>query len=255
MNLEFSPDHEAMRQQVRKLLAGARPRGAFEGTRDPTGVGDAALWRQLAELGWLATAVPDAHGGSGLDALALCVLAEEAGRHLAAVPLTASACSFTHALLGFANDPAVQALLPRLADGSACGVLLTDDCWPPGAQLRETMAGAVLSGRARNVLDGAAATHALSMAGDGAEARLVLFAIDERSRAAMAPAPLDLLHPCCRCWPAVTLPARRGSACCTTTRCSSPSSSSGAPRPRSMRRAATACSATPSAARSARSRR
>ena len=197
MNLEFSPDHEAMRQQVRKLLAGARPRGAFEGTRDPGGVGDAALWRQLAELGWLATAVPDAHGGSGLDALALCVLAEEAGRHLAAVPLTASACSFTHALLGFANDPAVQALLPRLADGSACGVLLTDDCWPPGAQLRETMAGAVLSGRARNVLDGAAATHALSMAGDGAEARLVLFAIDERSRAAMAPAPLDLLHPCC----------------------------------------------------------
>src|SRR5258706_7027467 len=119
MNLEFSADHEAMRQAFRKLLATSRPRAAFEGPRDPGGIGDVALGGQLADMGWLATGVPEAHGGSGLDAVALCVLAEEAGRRLAAVPLTASACSFTHGLLGFSGEPAVQALFPRLADGSA----------------------------------------------------------------------------------------------------------------------------------------
>jgi acyl-CoA dehydrogenase len=197
MNLEFSADHEAMRLEFRKLLAAARPRSAFEAARGPAGVGDAELWRQLAELGWLATAVPEAHGGSGLDALSLCVLAQEAGRHLAAVPFTASACSFTHALLGWTDEPAVQALLPSLADGSARGVLLTEDCWPRSAELRDGGGSLVLSGRARNVLDGATATHALALATEGAVERLVLLAIDDTMRGLVANAPLDLLHPCC----------------------------------------------------------
>ena len=197
MNLEFSAELEAMRQAFRKLLATARPRLAFEAPRDPGGIGDAALWRQLAEGGWLATAVPEAQGGSGLDAVALCVLAEEAGRQLAAVPLTASACGFTHALIAFRAEPAVQAVLQGLAEGSARGVLFTDDCWPRGTELRESGPTTVLSGRARNVLDGVAATHGLALAGQGAEARLVLFEIDAGAHRPVAAAPLDLLHPCC----------------------------------------------------------
>jgi alkylation response protein AidB-like acyl-CoA dehydrogenase len=200
MNLEFSADHEAMRQAFRKLLATARPRVALEascGEGNEGGIGDAALWRQLAGQGWLGTAIPESHGGSGLDAVALCVLAEEAGRHLAAVPLTASACSFTHALLRHADEPRVGALLPRLADGSARGVLLTDDCWPRGALLHDCDGRTLMNGVARQVLDGAAVTHALALAGEGAGARLVLVAIEAHARRAVATAPLDLLHPCC----------------------------------------------------------
>jgi alkylation response protein AidB-like acyl-CoA dehydrogenase len=197
MNLEFSADDEAMRRAFRELLATSRPRAAFDGERDPGGMGDGALWRRLADGGWLATAIPEAHGGSGLDAVALCVLAEEAGRHLAAVPLTASACSFTHALLGFTGDAAVRALLPRLADGSARGVLLTDDCWPRSAELRDSAAGPAVVGRARNVLDGAAVTHALALAGAGGDAGLALVEIGEAARRPPAASPLDLLHPCC----------------------------------------------------------
>ena len=201
MNLQFTADHEAMRLEFRKLLAAARPRSAFEGPRDPGGVGlhvgDGALWQQLAELGWLATAVPEAQGGSGLDAQSLCVLAEEAGRQLAAVPFTASACGFTHALLAFTDEPAVRSLLPRLADGSARGVLLSDDCWPRSPELRADAGQVTLSGRARNVLDGAASTHALALAGEGSAARLVLFDIADEARGPAAPKPLDLLHPCC----------------------------------------------------------
>ena len=83
---------------------------------------DRTLWQRLADLGWLGTAVPEAHGGSGLDAVTLCVLAEEAGRALAAVPFTASACGFAHALAlaaTSADERACAALWPRLVDGSA----------------------------------------------------------------------------------------------------------------------------------------
>jgi alkylation response protein AidB-like acyl-CoA dehydrogenase len=198
MNLGFSADHEAMRLEFRKLLARSRPRAAFDTPRDASGIGDIALWQQLAELGWLATAVPEAHGGSGLGPLVLCVLAEEAGRHLAAVPFTASACGFTHALLPFAGEASVQALLAELADGSARGVLLTDECWPKPALLKhDTDTAATLGGRARNVLDGRAATHALACFGQGAAARLVLLTLDGVARNEAAGMALDLLHPCC----------------------------------------------------------
>src|SRR5258706_2896199 len=115
MNLGFSADHEAMRLESRKLVARSRPRTALEAPCEASGVGDAALWQRLAELGWLATAVPEAQGGSGLAPLVLCVLAEEAGCHLAAVPFTASACGFTQGLLAFAGDAAAKALPAKVA--------------------------------------------------------------------------------------------------------------------------------------------
>ena len=198
MNLGFSDDHEAMRQEFRKLLASSPARGAFEITRDAAGIVDAPLWRQLADLGWLGTSVPEAQGGSGLPALALCVLAEEAGRQLSAVPFTASACGFTHALLGFADDAPVQSLMAGLTDGSARGVLLTSECWPTAPVLGEGAAQrASLSGLARNVLDGTSATHALCLHGSGAASRLLLLALDGVPRALAGGIPLDLLHPCC----------------------------------------------------------
>lgn len=198
MNLGFSADHEAMRQEFRKLLAQAHPRTAIDAPRDATGIGDAPLWRQLAEFGWLATAIPEAQGGSGLPPLVLCVLAEEIGRHLAAVPFTASACGFTQGLLPFAADRGVQVLLARLADGSARGALLTDECWPNPPALDEAAGQpGMLSGRARNVLDGGAATHALAWLGQGLGGRLVLVALDEVARTEAGGMALDLLHPCC----------------------------------------------------------
>ena len=198
MNLGFSADHEAMRLEFRKLLARSRPRTAFEAPRDASGIGDAALWQQLAELGWLATAVPEAQGGSGLAPLVLCVLAEEAGRHLAAVPFTASACGFTQGLLEFAGDTTVQTLLANLADGSARGALLTDECWPKQPQSnRLADTSLTLTGRARNVLDGSAATPALICLGQGAAARLLLVTLAGVPRREAAGLALDLLHPCC----------------------------------------------------------
>jgi len=198
MNLGFSEEHEGMRQEFRKLLQASPARAAFDAPRDASGIVDAPLWRRLAELGWLATAVPQAHGGSGLPPELLCLLAEEAGRHLAAVPFTTSACGFTHGLLGFAAHRPVPGLLAGLADGSVRGVLLTDESWPESATLDETAGTTTttVSGRARNVLDGVAATHALAWLGAGAGSRLLLLDLAGVARGGPLGMALDLLHPC-----------------------------------------------------------
>jgi acyl-CoA dehydrogenase len=197
MNLGFSAEHEAIRDEFRKVLAGADPRAGFEAEQGVAPLGDAPLWQRLAELGWLATLVPEVHGGSGLEPVVACVLAEEIGRSLAPVPFTSSTCAFTHGL-GLAANADCAELFARLADGSACGLLLTDDCWLQAPKLRDSARrrGATLSGRALNVLDGAAATHALAFAGSGTERRLVLISLDSRSRLPAPVQPLDLVHSC-----------------------------------------------------------
>ncbi len=48
---------------------------------------DAELWATLAETGVLGAFVPEAHGGAGLDLVALGAVLQAAGRHTAAVPL------------------------------------------------------------------------------------------------------------------------------------------------------------------------
>jgi alkylation response protein AidB-like acyl-CoA dehydrogenase len=199
MNLGFSTEHELLRAALRRLLATAKRHEVLDARGDEPA--DAALWLALAEGGWLGTAVSEAHGGSGLNGAGLCLLAEEAGRALAALPLVGSACAFTHALVAAsrAAEPAgASDSLPwaALASGHARGVLLhreTADA-PPRLQ------GARLEGHARAVPDGPSATHALVLAGAGngnADAALVLLALPGASKSPVAAQPLDLLHPCC----------------------------------------------------------
>lgn len=196
MNLGFTTDHEALREQLRKLLAHAERRPPADTPWDEPP--DAPLWQSLAEGGWLGTAVPESHGGSGLDdGAALCVLAEEAGRALAALPLVASACAFTHALLPLASEVPPE-LWEGLAAGNARGVLLADEVGPARPTLSvDSGEPARLRGRVLQVPDGPSATHALLLAESGDSPALVLAALDSGCKSAPAAQPLDLLHPCC----------------------------------------------------------
>jgi alkylation response protein AidB-like acyl-CoA dehydrogenase len=192
MILGFTAEHETLRQALRPLLARAQRHLLPAGT----GPVDAALWQALAEGGWLATAVPESQGGSGLDGASLCMVAEEAGRALAALPLVSSACAFVH-LLRSLPETVPPALWAGLADGSARGLLLTEDMFTKPPRLAVAADGvARLSASATNVPDLGSATHALLLAGSGDDAVLLLSALAAEAKAPPASQPLDLLHPC-----------------------------------------------------------
>jgi alkylation response protein AidB-like acyl-CoA dehydrogenase len=72
------------------------------------------LWASLAELGLLGLAVPEERGGAGAGVLEQCVLAEQVGAALPAVPFTGTAA--VTALL--ARVPAGHAALAGVVDGS-----------------------------------------------------------------------------------------------------------------------------------------
>src|SRR5262245_11462644 len=86
--------------------------------RARTGGGFAtATWREFVEMGWLAAAIPEAHGGLGFGAVEIALIAEEVGRHLGLEPFTACGVDAIKAIQYVATDAQKDALLPMIAAG------------------------------------------------------------------------------------------------------------------------------------------
>ncbi|MCG2581612.1 MAG: acyl-CoA dehydrogenase family protein [Marinobacter sp.] len=84
---------------------------------------DPGLWRQMADLGWLAVPFSEANGGFGGDATDLMVLMEQFGKGLVASPYLPTILLFGRTLDLGASGALCQDLVPRLIDGQLQGSL------------------------------------------------------------------------------------------------------------------------------------
>lgn len=176
MNFDFSEDQKFIQEQARNFLASecstARVRQTLEGEQ----VYDQALWKQIVELGWPATAIAEDQGGLGLGYLELCVIAEELGRVVAPVPFIASVYLATEAIKLGADKAQQDVWLPQLAAGEWIGCLATQES--AGAltteNLKTTVSSGHLSGQKTAVLHGAAADKAVVLASEDGQPGLYL---------------------------------------------------------------------------------
>lgn len=76
-----------------------------------------SLWRDYAELGWLALPVAEAHGGMGGGAVELGVLLEASGRALLLEPLLSTLGIGARLVEAAGSDAQKQALLPSIVSG------------------------------------------------------------------------------------------------------------------------------------------
>ena len=166
MNFDFSDDAKALRDQARRVLGEQAGPDAARRTMDGDAPFDAALWRQVVELGFTAARVPEAHGGVGLSPEESCVLAEEFGRSLAPVPFISTLLA-TEAILVAGSAEQQARWLPGIADGSlvAC-VGWGEGANTPAAMPSATLVGGRLTGTKSPVADAIAADVAVvSVAG------------------------------------------------------------------------------------------
>ncbi len=182
MNFDFSEDQKFLGSEARKFLEAecttAHVRTVLD---DETLSYHSGFWDKVVEMGWLGTAIPEAHGGLGLGMLELCVLAEEMGRSLAPVPFASTAYFFTEALK-LANNEAVNAdIFPKIVSGDVIGTYATSE--GPGAvdpaRLKTVFDGTTVSGTKVPVTDGDVATHAIVLAAEGSGASLVLVPLQQ----------------------------------------------------------------------------
>jgi alkylation response protein AidB-like acyl-CoA dehydrogenase len=87
MDFRFSEEQESLRELAREILAAeVTPERIKAVEADDSGF-DRETWARLGEANLLGLAVPEAHGGMGMGFFELCVLLEEVGRAVAAVPV------------------------------------------------------------------------------------------------------------------------------------------------------------------------
>jgi alkylation response protein AidB-like acyl-CoA dehydrogenase len=120
---------------------------------------DAALWREVGALGWLAVALPEAQGGAGLGATGLVSLAEAMGRSLLAGPWLATTLA-EQLILSLGSIEQQAQLLPALASGERIATVAVsepggDGSWSRiAARAERDGGGYLLSGTKAYVLDG-----------------------------------------------------------------------------------------------------
>jgi alkylation response protein AidB-like acyl-CoA dehydrogenase len=117
MNFDFPEDLKAMREEVRRVLRERCPPAVMRKALDGGAGMDRALWKEMADLGWVGASIPEEHGGSGLGHLATCMLAEEIGAALAPVPFSSSVYMGAEALLMAGSAAQKARWLPKLATG------------------------------------------------------------------------------------------------------------------------------------------
>ena len=86
---------------------------------------DAAVWAEIAGLGWTAVAIPEAHGGVGLSMSEVVPLVEQMGRNLLASPFVATTLA-AQTLISGGTEVQQAEWLPGLAEGAIGSLALAE---------------------------------------------------------------------------------------------------------------------------------
>ncbi len=194
MNFEFSDEQKQMAAEARRFLAAKCPTTAVRAVLEGPEPYDKALWKGLADMGFLGIVIPEQYGGLGLGYLELCVIAEEMGRALAPVPFSSSVMLATEFLLAAGSDDQKARWLPRLASGEAIGTFAFAE--KAGAVTPRTIQLAAANGRLTGsktaVPDGQIADFAIVAARTGTQVSLHLV---DLTAPGVTRTPLDTIDP------------------------------------------------------------
>ncbi len=163
MNFDFSDDQNVLRNEVRKFLVKECPVSVTRSVIDEGQTHAESVWKGLGELGVTTLMLPEDCGGIGLGAMELCVVAEEVGRQLGALPLASTLYLATQAILLGASKEQQQKWLPRIAAGAKATLAAPLDEHCHVAKLPR-FANGQLNGTASLVMDGACAEIAVVLA-------------------------------------------------------------------------------------------
>jgi alkylation response protein AidB-like acyl-CoA dehydrogenase len=156
MDFAFTSDQTLLKNSARAFLdehcKSAAVRLLWD---DPRGASE-AMWKEMAQLGWLGLSLPEEHGGSGLGMVESALLLEELGRAAYPGPFWPTMLA-AHAIARAGSDTQKKRWLGAIATGDARATLALLDAdldWSPDAiatRAERTPTGWQLSGLKRYV--------------------------------------------------------------------------------------------------------
>src|SRR5262245_49311056 len=165
MQLVLSEDQELLAKTAADFVAENSPVArvrALRDSNDPDGF-SRALWRQMAELGWVGIPFPESLGGAGMGLAELAVVLEELGRTLAPEPFVSTVLLAGSVLQLGGSEAQQKRWLDPVVRGDAFLALAQQergsrfDLHRVATRAEQGGSGFRLSGEKIAVLDGAAA--------------------------------------------------------------------------------------------------
>ena len=189
MALTLTAEQQLLKDNATQWLAETAPVSHLRRLRDRK---DAAgfsrdVWREMGQLGFLGTTIPEAYGGSGLGYTELGLILEAAGRTLVPAPLLSTVVLGSGLILAGASEPQKQELLPAIADGRTVLAVAFEETprFKPhhvACKAERSSQGYRLTGHKTFVLDGHVADQLIVSArtsgGVGDRAGISLFLVD-----------------------------------------------------------------------------
>ena len=177
MNFDYSDDQKFLKTEARKFLdARCTAKVNRAVLDDASKTHDADLWKAVADMGWMGTAIPEEHGGLGLGHIELCAIAEELGRVVAPIPFASTVYFFAEAVMTAGSNAQKADLLPRIAAGELIGCFATSE--GPGAATADSLSTTVVDGKINGVkipvTDGDIAHKAVVLASEGGKPGLFI---------------------------------------------------------------------------------
>ena len=191
MDITFSDEQRLLRESADRFVgetynADHRRKTAAE----PSGFSP-AIWKQFAELGWLALPIAEEHGGLGGGAVEIGILMEAFGRGLVSEPYLSTVVIGAGLIESCGSEAQKQALLPRVAEGSLFLALAHAeraarfDLAKVETTATKTPNGFQLNGHKIAVLDGEAADQLIVSArlvnANGSSGKLCLFLVPTKT--------------------------------------------------------------------------
>ena len=157
MNFDFSDDQKLLRDQARKFLQDKCDRSVVRSIlEDDKQKYSKELWKDICEMGWTGTVIPEEYGGLGLGMLELCVIAEELGRSLAPIPFSSSIYLFAEFVKAYGSEDQKKKYLPRIASGDIVGTFALSETngTPRPNNIKANVSDEKLNGEKTPVNDG-----------------------------------------------------------------------------------------------------
>jgi acyl-CoA dehydrogenase len=126
----YTDEQRQIRDEARRFLEERYSGAALKALLEAEGLYDTGFWQACRDMGWTAITIAEAHGGLGLTAIELGIVAEECGRVACGAPFLMTSFAVSEALRLWGDAALRESWLPRIAAGDAIGAFALNGTSP-----------------------------------------------------------------------------------------------------------------------------
>jgi alkylation response protein AidB-like acyl-CoA dehydrogenase len=142
MQWVLNEEQEMLKTMAKDFMAKESPRAHFRAMSENEVGYSPALWKKMADLGWLGLTLPEQYGGAAMNFRDFAILVEEMGRGLLPAPFLTTAVWGGMLINAYGTEEQKKEWLPKIANGDAIFTTAfleeEGDLWPGGINVRAT---------------------------------------------------------------------------------------------------------------------